>query len=177
VAIAWYVTGRHSNTVPLTTNWTSTLRRPQRPCITPVFTLSQATDHVNHGQISTGGPLAAPTRTLPTFSRRHYRPIITHQRAYADNMRYVCSYFTRPTTATSASPQGNVAGTTHQQAERATKPGKPGSAISPLITMIPTRSRTARLQRLRFRVSFQATHSLRRLLTRFASVTLTGLDR
>src|SRR5437899_112813 len=53
VAIAWYGADQagNSNTVPLTTNWNVYVAETVNGhATTPVFTLSRATDHVNHGQ-------------------------------------------------------------------------------------------------------------------------------
>src|SRR5438477_2439632 len=59
VAIAWYGADQtgNSNTVPLTPNWNVYVAETVNgQGVNPKFTLSQATDHVNHaGGISTGG--------------------------------------------------------------------------------------------------------------------------
>src|SRR5438128_6608020 len=72
VAIAWYGADQagNSNTVPLTTNWNVYVAETVNGhAITPVFTLSQATDHSNHGKSQPAAYLAAPTVALLTFSR------------------------------------------------------------------------------------------------------------
>src|SRR5712691_10966149 len=101
VAIAWYGADQagNSNTVPLTTNWNVFVAETVNGhAITPVFTLSQATDHVNHtGQISTGGLLGSSDRSLADFFQIAIDP--TSHRvnvAYADNHAGTSvTYFTR----------------------------------------------------------------------------------
>src|SRR5438128_88657 len=101
VAIAWYGADQagNSNTVPLTTNWNVYVAETVNGhAITPVFTLSQATDHVNHtGQISTGGLLGSSDRSLADFFQIAIDP--TSHRvnvAYADNHAGTSvTYFTR----------------------------------------------------------------------------------
>src|SRR2546426_1791884 len=101
VAIAWYGADQagNSNTVPLTTNWNVYVAETVNGhAITPVFTLSQATDHVNHtGQISTGGLLGSSDRSLADFFQIAIDP--TNHRvnvAYADNHAGTSvTYFTR----------------------------------------------------------------------------------
>src|SRR5256886_4821185 len=101
VAIAWYGADQtgNSNTVPLTTNWNVYVAETVNGHATkPVFTLSRATDHVNHiGQISTGGLLGSSDRSLADFFQIAIDPT-THliNIAYADNhARTSVTYFTR----------------------------------------------------------------------------------
>ena len=120
VAIAWYGADQagNSNTVPLTTNWNVYVAETVNGhAITPVFTLSQATDHVNHtGQISTGGLLGSSDRSLADFfqiaidSTNHLINV-----AYADNHAGTSvTYFTRQKKATSGiSTKGKCAGSSH----------------------------------------------------------------
>jgi len=106
VAIAWYGADQagNSNTVPLTTNWNVYLAETVNGhATTPVFTLSKATDHVNHtGQISTGGLLGSSDRSLADFFQIAIDP--TNHRvnvAYADNHAGTSvTYFTRQKKAT-----------------------------------------------------------------------------
>jgi len=106
VAIAWYGADQagNSNTVPLTTNWNVYVAETVNGhAITPVFTLSKATDHVNHtGQISTGGLLGSSDRSLADFFQIAIDP--TNHRvnvAYADNHAGTSvTYFTRQKKAT-----------------------------------------------------------------------------
>src|SRR3989441_11341038 len=107
VAIAWYGADQagNSNTVPLTTNWNVYVAETVNGhAITPVFTLSRVTDHVNHtGQISTGGLLGSSDRSLADFFQIAIDPTnhLTNV-AYADNHAGTSvSYFTRQKTATS----------------------------------------------------------------------------
>ncbi len=120
VAIAWYGADQagNSNTVPLTTNWNVYVAETVNGhAITPVFTLSQATDHVNHtGQISTGGLLGSSDRSLADFFQIAIDP--TSHRvnvAYADNHAGTSvTYFTRQKKATSGiSTKGKCAGSGH----------------------------------------------------------------
>ena len=137
VAIAWYGADQagNSNTVPLTTNWNVFVAETVNGhAITPVFTLSQATDHVNHtGQISTGGLLGSSDRSLADFFQIAIDPTnhLTNV-AYADNHAGTSvSYFTRQKTATSAiSTKGKCAGTTHQAGGRGDEPGKHGGSAN-----------------------------------------------
>src|SRR6266513_2806675 len=131
VAIAWYGADQagNSNTVPLTTNWNVFVAETVNGhAITPVFTLSQATDHVNHtGQISTGGLLGSSDRSLADFFQIAIDPTnhLTNV-AYADNHAGTSvSYFTRQKTATSGiSTKVKCAGTTHQAGGKRDEPGK-----------------------------------------------------
>src|SRR5438128_1271913 len=120
VAIAWYGADQagNSNTVPLTTNWNVYVAETVNGhAITPVFTLSRVTDHVNHtGQISTGGLLGSSDRSLADFFQIAIDP--TNHRvnvAYADNHAGTSvTYFTRQKKATSGiSTKGKCAGSSH----------------------------------------------------------------
>src|SRR5229473_2660158 len=120
VAVAWYGADQvgNSNTVPLTTNWNVFVAETVNGhAITPVFTLSQATDHVNHtGQISTGGLLGSSDRSLADFFQIAIDP--TNHRvnvAYADNHAGTSvTYFTRQKKATPGiSTKGKCAGSGH----------------------------------------------------------------
>src|SRR5712692_8866856 len=101
VAIAWYGADHagNSNTVPLTTKWNVYVAETVNGhAIKPMFTLSQATDHVNHtGQISTGGLLGSSDRSLADFFQIAIDPT-NHliNIAYADNHAGTSvTYFTR----------------------------------------------------------------------------------
>src|SRR6266446_3598026 len=72
VAIAWYGADQagNSNTVPVaSTHWNVFVAESVNGhAISPVFAVSQATDHSNHtGQISTGGLLGSSDRSLADF--------------------------------------------------------------------------------------------------------------
>jgi hypothetical protein len=120
VAIAWYGADQagNSNTVPLTTNWNVYVAETiNGHATTPVFTLSRATDHVNHtGQISTGGLFGSSDRSLADFFQIAIDPT-THliNIAYADNHAGTSvTYFTRQKKATSGiSTKGKCAGSSH----------------------------------------------------------------
>src|SRR6266481_2466566 len=120
VAVAWYGADQagNSNTVPLTTNWNVFVAETVNGhAITPVFTLSQATDHVNHtGQISTGGLLGSSDRSLADFFQIAIDPT-NHlvNVAYADNhVGTSVTYFTRQKKATPGiSTKGKCAGSSH----------------------------------------------------------------
>src|SRR5205823_14864648 len=86
--------------------------------ITPVFTLSQATDHSNHtGQISTGGLLGSSDRSLADFFQIAIDPT-NHlvNIAYADNHAGPSvTYFTRQKIATAGiATKGKCAATAHE---------------------------------------------------------------
>src|SRR5216683_2290577 len=137
VAIAWYGADQagNSNTVPLTTKWNVYVAETVNGhAIKPMFTLSQATDHVNHtGQISTGGLLGSSDRSLADFFQIAIDPTnhLTNV-AYADNHAGTSvSYFTRQKTATSGiSTKGKCAGTTHQAGGKGDEPGKRGGSAN-----------------------------------------------
>jgi hypothetical protein len=109
VAIAWYGADHsgNSNTVPLATKWNVFVAETVHGhASAPVFTLSQATDHVNHtGTISTQGfsPTATADRSLADFfqiaidATNHLINVV-----YADNHAGASvTYFTRQKKATS----------------------------------------------------------------------------
>src|SRR5204862_7221100 len=80
----------------------------------PAFTLSQATEHINHpGQISAGGLLGSADRSLADFFQISIDPT-THliNIAYADNHAGTSvTYFTRQKKAASGiSTKGKCAG-------------------------------------------------------------------
>src|SRR3989454_12313378 len=131
VAIAWYGADQagNSNTVPLTTNWNVYVAETVNGhAITPVFTLSQVTDHVNHtGQISTGGLLGSSDRSLADFFQIAIDPT-NHlvNVAYADNHAGTSvTYFTRQKKATKGIvTTGACAGSCHQADGEGDEPGK-----------------------------------------------------
>jgi hypothetical protein len=101
VAVAWYGADQagNSNTVPLSTQWNVFVAESVNGhAIAPVFTLSKATDHVNHtGQISTGGFFGSSDRSLADFFQIAIDPT-NHlvNIAYADNHAgKSVTYFTR----------------------------------------------------------------------------------
>jgi len=120
VAIAWYgadVAG-NSNTVSATnTHWNVFVAESVNGhAISPVFTLSQATDHSNHtGQISTGGLTGASDRSLADFFQIGIDPNHRINIAYADNHAGPSvTYFTRQKKATPGiSTKGKCAGSSH----------------------------------------------------------------
>jgi hypothetical protein len=135
VAIAWYGADQagNSNTVPLTTHWNVFVAESVNGhAITPVFTLSQATDHVNHtGQISTGGLLGSSDRSLADFFQIAIDPT-SHliNVAYADNHAGTSvSYFTRQRTATAGiATKGKCAGSSHEAGGKGDQAGKHGGS-------------------------------------------------
>ncbi len=185
VAVAWYGADQagNSNTVPLTTNWNVFVAETVNGhAITPVFTLSQATDHVNHtGQISTGGLLGSSDRSLADFFQIAIDPT-NHlvNIAYADNHAGTSvSYFTRQKTATSAiSTKGKCAGTTHQAGGRGDEPGKHGGSANFAFNYDDSnpQSNSAAFSDPGSGVSFQATQFTSATFDEVThSVTLTGL--
>src|SRR5882762_5465599 len=121
VAIAWYGADQagNSNTVPATsTHWNVFVAESVNGhAISPVFVVSQATDHSNHtGQISTGGLLGTSDRSLADFFQIAMDPNHLVNIAYADNHAGpAVSYFTRQKKATAGiSNKGKCAGTSHQ---------------------------------------------------------------
>jgi hypothetical protein len=120
VGIAWYgadVAG-NSNTVSATnTHWNVFVAETVNGhAISPVFTLSQATDHSNHtGQISTGGLLGSSDRSLADFFQIGIDPNHRINIAYADNHAGPSvTYFTRQKKATPGiSTKGKCAGSSH----------------------------------------------------------------
>src|SRR5882724_3858817 len=185
VAIAWYGADHtgNSNTVPLTTKWNVYVAETVNGhAIKPMFTLSQATDHVNHtGQISTGGLLGSSDRSLADFFQIAIDPT-NHliNVAYADNHAGTSvSYFTRQKTATSGiSTKGNCAGTTHQAGGKGDEPGKHGGSANFAFNYDDSnpQSNSAAFSDPGSGVSFQATQFTSATFDEVAhSVTLTGL--
>jgi hypothetical protein len=138
VAIAWYgadVAG-NSNTVPAaSTHWNVFVAESVNGhAVTPMFTLSQATDHSNHtGQISTGGLLGSSDRSLADFFQIAIDPN-SHlvNIAYADNHAGPSvTYFTRQKTATAGiATNGKCAGANHEGAGKGHQAGKKGGTAS-----------------------------------------------
>ncbi len=131
VAIAWYGADQigNSNTVPLTTNWNVYVAESVNGhAIAPVFTLSQATDHVNHtGRISTGGLLGSSDRSLADFFQIAIDPT-NHliNIAYADNHAGPSvTYFTRQKKAAGGIVTGGPCGG-HEEDGEGDEPGKNG---------------------------------------------------
>src|ERR1700716_957994 len=120
VAIAWYGADQagNSNTVSATTKWNVYVAETVNGhAITPVFTLSQATDHSNHtGQISTGGLLGSSDRSLADFFQIGIDPSHLVSIAFADNHAGPSvTYFTRQRTANAGiATKGKCAGTSHE---------------------------------------------------------------
>jgi hypothetical protein len=87
----------------------------------PVFTFSQATDHVNHaGQISTGGLLGSPDRSLADFFQIGMDPNHLVNIAFADNHAGTSvSYFTRE-------KSGGCSGSSHEAGGDGDEGGKHG---------------------------------------------------
>jgi hypothetical protein len=121
VAIAWYGADQagNSNTVSATnTHWNVFVAESVNGhAISPVFVVSQATDHSNHtGQISTGGLLGSSDRSLADFFQIGMDPNHLVNIAYADNHAGPSvTYFTRQKTPTAGiSTRGKCAGTCHE---------------------------------------------------------------
>ena len=120
VAIAWYGADQagNSNTLPLTTNWNVFVAESVNGhAVSPKFTLSQATDHVNHtGDISTGGLTGSSDRSLADFFQIGLDPAHRVNISYADNHAGTSvSYFTREKAAASGiNTGGKCSGTTHE---------------------------------------------------------------
>ncbi|MCU1301191.1 MAG: hypothetical protein JWQ87_1475 [Candidatus Sulfotelmatobacter sp.] len=121
VAIAWYGADQagNSNTVSTTnTHWNVFVAESVNAhAVSPVFVVSQATDHSNHtGQISTGGLTGASDRSLADFFQIAMDPNHLVNIAFADNHAGpAVSYFTREKTAASGiSTKGKCAGTSHE---------------------------------------------------------------
>ena len=118
--IAWYGADQagNSNTLPLTTNWNVFVAESVNGhAVSPKFTLSQATDHVNHtGDISTGGLTGSSDRSLADFFQIGLDPAHRVNISYADNHAGTSvSYFTREKAAASGiNTGGKCAGTTHE---------------------------------------------------------------
>jgi hypothetical protein len=97
--------------------------------ISPVFTVSQATDHSNHtGQISTGGLLGSSDRSLADFFQIGIDPNHLVNIAFADNHAGPSvTYFTRQRTANAGiSNKGKCAGTSHEAGGSGHENGKHG---------------------------------------------------
>jgi hypothetical protein len=121
VAIAWYGADRagNSNSVPAaTTHWNVFVAESVNGhAISPVFTVSQATDHSNHtGQISTGGLLGSSDRSLADFFQIGIGPNHLVNIAYADNHAGPSvTYFTRQKRDTAGiATTGKCAGASHE---------------------------------------------------------------
>src|SRR6202795_5093779 len=133
VAVAWYGADQagNSNTVSATsTHWNVFVAESVNGhAISPVFTVSQATDHSNHtGQISTGGLTGASDRSLADFFQIGIDPNHLVNIAYADNHAGPSvSYFTREKTAAGGiAIKGKCAGTSHEAAGTGHITGKKG---------------------------------------------------
>ena len=133
VAIAWYGADQagNSNTVSATnTHWNVFVAESVNGhAISPVFAMSQATDHSNHtGQISTGGLLGSSDRSLADFFQIGIDPNHLVDIAYADNHAGTSvTYFTRERTATSGiATGGKCAGTAHEAGGKGHVNGKLG---------------------------------------------------
>jgi hypothetical protein len=99
VAIAWYGADLVGNSNAISANWNVYVAETVNGHAgAPVFTLSQATDHVNHtGSISTGGLTGSSDRSLADFFQIAIDPT-NHliNIAYADNHAGTSvTYFTR----------------------------------------------------------------------------------
>src|SRR3989440_2356214 len=104
VAIAWYGADLVGNSNTISANWNVYVTETVNGhASAPVFTLSQATDHVNHtGSISTGGLTGSSDRSLADFFQIAIDPT-NHliNIAYADNHAGTSvTYFTRQKKAT-----------------------------------------------------------------------------
>jgi hypothetical protein len=131
VAIAWYGADHagNSNTIDLSTKWNVFVAESVNGhAIAPVFTLSQATDHVNHtGQISTGGFLGNSDRSLSDFFQIAIDPT-NHliNLAYDDNHAgTTVTYFTRQKSATAGIVTSGPCGG-HEEDGEGDEPGKNG---------------------------------------------------
>src|SRR6266566_7832091 len=118
VAIAWYGADLVGNSNAISANWNVYVAETVNGhASAPVFTLSQATDHINHtGSISTGGLTGSSDRTLADFFQIAIDPT-NHliNVAYADNHAGTSvTYFTRQKKATPGiSTKGKCAGSSH----------------------------------------------------------------
>src|ERR1700716_1309121 len=120
-----------SNSVPVaSTHWNVFVAESVNGhAISPVFTVSQATDHSNHtGQISTGGLLGSSDRSLADFFQIGIDPNHLVSIAYADNHAgKSVTYFTRQRTAAAGiATRGKCAGTSHQAGGSGHENGKHG---------------------------------------------------
>jgi hypothetical protein len=133
VAIAWYGADQagNSNTVSATnTHWNVfAAESVNGHAISPIFAVSQATDHSNHtGQISTGGLLGSSDRSLADFFQVAIDPNHLVNIAYADNHAGPSvTYFTRQKTANAGiSTKDQCAGTCHEAGGKGHVNGKNG---------------------------------------------------
>jgi hypothetical protein len=133
VAIAWYGADQagNSNIVSATnTHWNVfAAESVNGHAISPIFALSQATDHSNHtGQISTGGFLGSSDRSLADFFQIGIDPNHLINIAYADNHAGPSvTYFTRQkTSAAGIATKGKCAGTSHEAGGNGHVNGKHG---------------------------------------------------
>jgi hypothetical protein len=137
VAIAWYGANQsgNSNSIPLNTQWNVFVAESVNGhAVSPVFTLSQASDHVNHtGQISTTGfnPFGSD-RSLSDFFQIGMDPNHLVNIAYDDNHAgTTVTYFTRQKTAASGiATRGKCAGTSREAGGKGDEPGKHGGSAS-----------------------------------------------
>src|SRR5437660_3328363 len=112
VAVAWYGgdQARNSNSVPVASPYWHVVAAESvsAHAISPVFAVSQATDHSNHtGQISTGGLTGASDRSLADFFQIGIDPNHLINIAYADNHAGPSvTYFTREKAAASGIATG-----------------------------------------------------------------------
>src|SRR5205823_13451286 len=128
VAVAWYGADQagNSNTVPAdSTHWNVFVAESVNAhAISPVFTVSQATDHSNHiGQISTGGLLGSSDRSLADFFQIAIDPSHRVNIAFADNHAGPSvTYFTRQKAANAGiATKGKCAGTGHEAGGKGTE--------------------------------------------------------
>jgi hypothetical protein len=133
VAVAWYgadVPGNSNKVSATNTHWNVFVAESiNGHAISPVFTLSKATDHSNHtGQISTGGLLGSSDRSLADFFQIGMDPNHLINIAYADNHAGPSvTYFTRQKTATGGlATNGRCAGTSHEAGGKGHVNGKHG---------------------------------------------------
>jgi hypothetical protein len=133
VAVAWYgadVPGNSNKVSATNTHWNVFVAESiNGHAISPVFTLSKATDHSNHtGQISTGGLLGSSDRSLADFFQIGMDPNHLINIAYADNHAGPSvTYFTRQKTATAGlATNGRCAGTSHEAGGKGHVNGKHG---------------------------------------------------
>jgi hypothetical protein len=133
VAIAWYGADQagNSNTISTTnTHWNVFIAESVNGhAISPVFAVSQATDHSNHtGQISTGGLLGSSDRSLADFFQIGIDPNHLVNIAYADNHAGPSvTYFTREKAAAGGiATNGKCAGSSHEAAGSGPVNGKKG---------------------------------------------------
>lgn len=130
VAIAWYGANQagNSNSIPLTTQWNVFVAESVNGhAVSPTFTLSVASDHVNHtGEISTGGFLGSSDRSLADFFQLGIDPNHLVNVAFADNHAGTSvTYFTREKTAASGIvTRGNCAGTCREAGGKGQGAGK-----------------------------------------------------